>query len=149
MTAGTFSGGAYGGEYYASTNTNGDPNFTGTSWNATPASALATTIPALAGWYTGDPTSVDNNSESLAGLVGRVDGTGASAATRGIWVAHLVVAGINKVIGVDFTFSAFASIKDGVNGSVSQASSNFPVPAPGAIALIGVAGLAAGRRRRA
>jgi MYXO-CTERM domain-containing protein len=149
MTAGTFSGGAYGGEYYASTNTNGDPNFTGTSWNATPASALATTIPALAGWYTGDPTSVDNNSESLAGLVGRVDGTGASAATRGIWVAHLVVAGNNKVIGTDFTFGAFASIKDGVNGSVSQASSNFPVPAPGAIALIGVAGLAAGRRRRA
>jgi MYXO-CTERM domain-containing protein len=148
MTAGTFSGGAYGGEFYASTNTVGDPNFTGTSWNATPASAAATSIPALAGWYTGDPTSVDNNSESLAGLVGRVDGTGASAATRGIWVAHLVVAGINKVIGVDFTFSAFASIKDGVNGSVSQASSNF-VPAPGAIALIGVAGLAAGRRRRA
>jgi MYXO-CTERM domain-containing protein len=148
MTAGTFSGGSYGGEFYASTNTVGDPNFTGTSWNATPGSAAATSIPALAGWYTGDPTSVDNNSESLAGLVGRVDGTGASAATRGIWVAHLVVAGINKVIGVDFTFSAFASIKDGVNGSVSQASSNF-VPAPGAIALIGVAGLAAGRRRRA
>ncbi len=148
MTAGTFSGGSYAGEFYASTNTVGDPNFTGTSWNATPASAAATSIPALAGWYTGDPTSVDNNSESLAGLVGRVDGTGASAATRGIWVAHLVVAGINKVIGVDFTFSAFASIKDGVNGSVSQASSNF-VPAPGAIALIGVAGLAAGRRRRA
>jgi hypothetical protein len=150
MTAGTFSGGSYGGEFYASTNTNGDPNFTGASWNATPASALATTIPALAGWYTGDPTSVDNNSESLAGLVGRVDGTGASAATRGIWVAHLVVAGNNKVIGTDFTFGAFASIKDGVNGSVSQAQSSFvAIPAPGAVALIGVAGLAASRRRRA
>ncbi len=146
MTAGTFSGGAYGGEFYASTNTVGDPNFTGTSWNATPASAAATSIPALAGWYTGDPTSVDNNSESLAGLVGRVDGTGASAATRGIWVAHLVVAGINKVIGVDFTFGAFASIKDGANGSVSQAQSSF-VPAPGAIALLGVAGFASRRRR--
>jgi len=149
MTAGTFSGGSYGGEFYASTNTNGDPNFTGTSWNATPASALATTIPALAGWYTGDPTSVDNNAESLAGLVGRVNAGGtASAANFGIWCAHLVVAGNNKVIGVDFTFGAFASIKDGANGSVSQAQSSF-VPAPGAIALIGVAGLAAGRRRRA
>ena len=149
MTAGTFSGGAYGGEYYASTNTNGDPNFTGTSWNATPASALATTIPALAGWYTGDPTSVDNNAESLAGLVGRVNGTGAASANFGIWCAHLVVAGNNKLIGLggDFTFSAFASIKDGVSGQTSQGNSSFIVPAPGALALLGVAGLASRRRR--
>jgi MYXO-CTERM domain-containing protein len=146
MTAGTFSGGAYGGEYYASTNTNGDPNFTGTSWNATPASPAATTIPALAGWYTGDPTSVDNNAESLAGLVGRVNGTNAAGANFGIWCAHLVLTG-NQVIGTDFTFSAFASIKDGVSGAVSQASSSFPVPAPGAIALLGLAGLSARRRR--
>jgi MYXO-CTERM domain-containing protein len=146
MTAGTFSGGAYGGEYYASTNTNGDPNFTGTSWNATPASAAATTIPALAGWYTGDPTSVDNNAESLAGLVNRVNGTNAAGANFGIWCAHLVLTG-NQVIGTDFTFSAFASIKDGVSGAVSQASSSFPVPAPGAIALLGLAGLSARRRR--
>jgi MYXO-CTERM domain-containing protein len=147
MTAGTFSGGAYGGEYYASTNTNGDPNFTGTSWNATPASPAATTIPALAGWYTGDPTSVDNNAESLAGLVGRVNGTNAAGANFGIWCAHLVLTG-NQVIGTDFTFSAFASIKDGVSGAVSQASSSFAaIPAPGAIALLGLAGFAARRRR--
>jgi MYXO-CTERM domain-containing protein len=146
MTAGTFSGGSYGGEYYASTNTNGDPNFTGTSWNATPASPAATTIPALAGWYTGDPTSVDNNAESLAGLVNRVNGTNAAGANFGIWCAHLVLTG-NQVIGTDFTFSAFASIKDGVSGAVSQASSSFPVPAPGAIALLGLAGLSARRRR--
>ena len=145
MTAGTFSGGAYGGEYYASTNTNGDPNFTGNSWNATPASAAATTIPALAGWYTGDPTSVDNSAESLAGLVGRVNGTGAASANFGIWCAHLVLAG-NKVIGTDFTFSAFASIKDGVSGATTQANSFF-VPAPGALAILGVAGLASRRRR--
>ena len=149
MTAGTFSGGAYGGEYYASSNTNGDPNFTGSSWNATPASAAATTIPNLAGWYTGDPTSVDNGSESLAGLVGRVNGTGGAAATRGIWVAHLVVSGNNRLLdGSDVGFSAFASIKDGVTGAVSQASSQFlAVPAPGALALLGVAGFAARRRR--
>jgi uncharacterized protein (TIGR03382 family) len=146
MTAGTFSGGAYGGEYYASTNTNGDPNFTGTSWNATPASAAATTIPALAGWYTGDPTSIDNRAESLAGLAGRVNGTNAAGANFGIWCAHLVLVG-NQAIGTDFTFSAFASIKDGVSGAVSQSSSNFPVPAPGAIALLGLAGLSARRRR--
>jgi len=156
MTAGTYSGGAYGGEYYASTNTNGDPNFTGTSWNASPASAAATTIPALAGWYTGDPTSVDNNSESLAGLSGRVNGTLASAtngggpgettAAYGIWCAHLVVAGNNKVLGTDIQWSAFVSIKDGVTGQTSQLSSSF-VPAPGAIALLGLAGFASRRRR--
>ena len=145
MTAGTFSGGQYGGEYYASANTNGDPNFTGTSWNATPASALATTIPNLAGWYTGDPTSVDNVSESILGMIGRQDLSGGAAATRGIWVAHFVVAGNNAVIN----FSAFTSIKDGVSGAVSQSQSSgaFNVPAPGALALLGLAGFASRRRR--
>jgi len=147
MTAGTYSGGAYGGVYYASTNTNGDPNFTGTSWNASPASAAATTIPALAGWYTGDPFSIDNTAESIVGLSNRINGTGGSAANFGIWCAHLVLSG-NQLIGTDFTFSAFASIKDGVTGAVSQASSSFqPVPAPGALALLGLAGFAARRRR--
>jgi MYXO-CTERM domain-containing protein len=147
MTAGTYSGGAYGGEFYASTNTTGDPNFTGSSWNGTPASPAATTVPANAGWYTADPTSVDNGAESLAGLQNRVNGTGgASGANFGIWCAHLVLLG-NQVIGNDFTFSAFASIKDGVSGAVSQSSSSFPVPAPGAIALLGLAGFAARRRR--
>jgi MYXO-CTERM domain-containing protein len=58
-----------------------------------------------------------------------------------------VVAGENKVIGVDFSFAAFASIKDGLNGAVSQGTSAFPVPAPGAMALLGLAGLASRRRR--
>ena len=148
MTAGTYSGAAYGGVYYASTNTNGDPNFTGTSWNGTPVSAAAATIPALAGWYTGDPTSVDNTTESLAGLAGRTNGSGASTANFGIWCSHLVLSGNNKVIGTDFTFSAFASIKDGISGAVSQSSSSFAaVPAPGALALVGLAGFAARRRR--
>ena len=147
MTAGTYSGGAYGGEFYASTNTNGDPNFTGTSWNANPASPAAATIPANAGWYTGDPTSIDNSAESIVGLQNRVNGTGAAGANFGIWCAHLVLAG-SKVIGTDFTFSAFASIKDGITGQTSQLSRSFaPVPAPGAIALLGLAGFASRRRR--
>ena len=143
MTAGTFSGGQYGGEYYASANTNGDTNFTGTSWNPTPASALATTIPNLAGWYTGDPTSVDNVSEGLLGMVGRVNGTGAADAIRGIWCAHLVIAGNNAA----WNFSAFASIKDGLTGVETSGTSTFAVPAPGAVALLGLAGFAARRRR--
>ena len=58
---------------------------------------------------------------------------------------HLVLTG-TKVIGVDFTFEAFASIKDGVTGNTSQTSSRF-LPAPGALALLGVAGFASRRRR--
>jgi len=148
MTAGTAFGAAYGGEYYASTNTNGDPNFTGTTWNATPASAPVTSVPPNAGWYTGDPTSVDNKAESLAGLTNRVNGTNGQYATYGIWVSHIVLAGTGYTLGTDVSFAAYASIKDGVSGALSQGSSSFAaVPAPGALALLGLAGFAARRRR--
>jgi hypothetical protein len=164
MTAGTYSGGAYNGEYYASTNTNGDPNFTGTSWSGTPASPAATTIPANAGWYTGDPTSVDNNAQLLAPLaVGytRFD-TGATAASGntagsvgsagaqyGIWCSHLVITGTlsDNLMTSLIAWSGSVSIKD-VGGTTDQRISTFAaVPAPGALALLGVAGFASRRRR--
>jgi hypothetical protein len=165
MTAGTYSGGAYNGEYYASTNTNGDPNFTGTSWSGTPASPAATTIPANAGWYTGDPTSVDNNAQLLAPLAvgytrfdsgataaqgNTLGSVGSANAQYGIWCSHLVIAGtlnsqtlFNGVIA----WIGSASIKDGVTGATDQRISNMAVPAPGALALLGVAGFASRRRR--
>ena len=172
MTAGCYSGAAYGGEYYASTNTNGDPNFTGTSWNATPSSPAANTIPALAGWYTGDPTSVDNQAINMATSWGAgytrfdssataADGStgatvGSAGATYGIWCSHLVVAGTlnaNLMGGIGgtglITWNAAASIKDGATGRTSQGQSQFAVPAPGAIALVGIAGVASRRRQRA
>ena len=171
MTAGTFSGGAYGGEYYASTNSNADPNFTGTSWSPTPASPAANTIPALAGWYTGDPTSVDNSAQLLSSLsagytridsvatpaAGTTGGTAGSAGAQyGIWCGHLVIAGTlnaqTLMGGIGNTsatiiWNAAASIKDGVSGVTSQGQSQFVVPAPGALALLGVAGFASRRRR--
>ena len=165
MTAGTYSGAAYGGEYYASTNTNGDPNFTGTSWNATPASAAATTIPANAGWYTGDPTSVDNQAILLSSLStgytrfdtgvtaqsGNTNGSvGSANAQYGIWCSHIVIAGtLNANLMTSLiSWSASASIKDGVTSATDQRISTFAaVPAPGALALLGVAGFASRRRR--
>jgi MYXO-CTERM domain-containing protein len=166
MTAGTYSGGAYGGEYYASTNTNGDPNFTGTSWSGTPASPAATTIPALAGWYTGDPTSVDNTAQLLAPLAvgytrfdslataasGNTLGSAGSAnAQYGIWCSHIVIAGtLNSATlfapGGVIAWIGSASIKDGVTGATDQRISNM-APAPGALALLGFAGFASRRRR--
>jgi MYXO-CTERM domain-containing protein len=79
-------------------------------------------------------------------MIGRQDLSGGAAATRGIWVAHFVVAGNNAVIN----FSAFTSIKDGVSGAVSQSQSSGSfnaIPAPGALALLGLAGFASRRRR--
>jgi uncharacterized protein (TIGR03382 family) len=162
MTSGTFSGGSYGGEFYASSNSNADPNFTGTSWNATPASAAATAIPNLAGWFTNDPFSADNAAELMSSwpggfartnsvLVSAAGGYNApansDAATYGIWVSHLVVAGNNKMIGSDFTWNARTSIKDGVTGGTTSGYYSFHIPAPGALAVLGLAGLSSRRRR--
>jgi len=144
MTAG---GSASLGEYYPSGFTTGDPNFTGTSWTPSGGSPAATTVPANAGWYTSDPTSSDNNAESLTSLVGRVNGTGGSTSSWGIWISHIVLAGNGRTLGTDVTFSGFASAKDGLSGGVSQGASAFVVPAPGAVALLGLAGFAARRRR--
>ena len=161
MTAGAYSGAAYAGTYYASLNTAGDPNFTGTSWNATPGSAAATTVPALAGWYTGDPTSVDqkaillssmgvtNRTNSSYVIVGGGSGSGTSnSATYGIWCAHMVLSG-SATLGTDTFFSAAATIKDSVTGYANQGTSGWAAPAPGAVALLGVAGVVSSRRRRA
>jgi hypothetical protein len=160
MTAGTF---RYAGipTVYASANTNGDPNFTGTSWTGNPGSAAATTIPALAGWYTGDPTSVDNQAINLAaansGYV-RIDsvatngsGTsgstvGSAGATYGIWCAHLCFAN-STLSSVYATWTGAASIKDGVTGSTSWQGSTLVIPAPSALALLSLAGIANRRRR--
>lgn len=149
MTAGTYSGGPYGGQYYASTNTNGDPSFNGTSWNGTPASPAATTVPANAGWYVGDPNTIDTRAESLAGLVGRVNGTSGAGtpSSWGIWISHIVLEGNGRTLGTDVSYAGFASIKDGLSGAVSQGASTFAVPAPGAVALLGLAGFASRRRR--
>ena len=151
MTAGAYSGGSYNGDYFASSLTSGDPNFTGTSWNGTPTSGPATTLPTDfggPGWYTSNPFSVDNQAESLSGLVGRVnsvmtpsEGTtggtagtpGGAGANYGIWCAHLVIAGNyspSYIIAV-LNWKASASIKDGVTNATSQGISRFdfsPLP---------------------
>ena len=158
MTAGTYSGGAYGGEYYGSTTTNGDPGW-GSCWDPPPSSPACTTVPPNVGWYTGAPTSAEGFSEALnfAGS-GRIDSgptassggcaasVGSAGATRGVWVSHLVLANAS-LSSVRIDYSACASIKDGMTGAVDQRISSFVIPAPGAIAFLGVGGIAVRRRR--
>lgn len=146
---------------FAGSTTTADPNFLSASWLGTGPASATSTVPALAGWYTNDPFSAENNAESLAGLVGRVDSgatpgygvtpssIGSAGAQYGIWVSHLVLQTTQPVtFGPNGTiqFRASASIKDGVTGATTQGAS--AIPAPGALSLLGVAALAGGRRRR-
>ena len=129
---------------YAGSTTNGDPNFTGTSWNATPASAPANTVPTLAGWYTSDPPNT-SLSESLALVSGTRLGT---QGDWGSWAGHLVVSASNASI---INWAASATVKNTVTGITVQSNfaTSFAVPAPGAVAVLGLVGIASSRRRRA
>ena len=128
MTAGIEFGGVYDGEYFASTTTVADPYFTGTSWNGTPASAAATTIPANAGWFTGDTNSVSNSPEVLnfTGTT-RLDSNGSWGATQGIWCAHLVFANtsVNTILSGGLSWSGYVQVKDGVTGAIVSGSSSL------------------------
>jgi len=101
-------------------------------------------IPATAGWFIAGSTSP---ARSLAGLANRVASSSeaAAAGSFGMMVAQLYV---NEL---QLSWKMGASLKR-ANGSVSQGTFEFvigEIPAPGALALLGVAGLASGRRRRA
>jgi hypothetical protein len=140
-TIGVQGGAPYYGEYYAAGNTGPDGGFT-TGWTT-----LGNTIPANCGWFISPPTGPDNVSESLANFTGtRVNSAGAAAGTFGVWVGHWVfAAGTNSAL-----ISATVSIKDGVSGAtVTGSVTNFQqlVPAPSALALLGLAGVASRRRR--
>jgi hypothetical protein len=128
---------------YAGSTTSGDPNFNGTSWNGSPASMAAGSVPALAGWYTNDPTSDTLFAEDLSLVAGERQG---AAGGFGVWCAHLVLAGTaNETI----TWSAVATTKNLSTGVAEQVgnSQTFAVPAPGAAVLLAGVGLCARRRR--
>jgi hypothetical protein len=143
--------------------TEGDPNFSGTSWNGTPTSDPAIEIPNLAGWYTGDVVSPDISAENMAAWgagFSRTDSflvsggyppgqsfpSWSSGSVYGVWCAHFVVANNYRQIGYNFSFRASASVKDGVTGATTQATYQF-VPAPGAIAALAAVGMVRCRRR--
>lgn len=139
-------GGYVDGEFrYASSTVQSDPSFT--NYNT----AGATTIPSQAGWYNSDPTSLDVTATVLAGSPGFPQGSRdprSASGQYGVWVAHILV---NKAItnaSWSLSFTGFAAYNNGVFNADARMF-HVVVPAPGAIALLGLAGLAGRRRRRA
>lgn len=102
--------------------TGADPNFGAAGFNQ-PG------IPNGAGWYNSNPGN----------LQGKVD-----AGTLRTLIAQFSFAGTP----ITFTSPITVSFNGGLGTPVNFADSSFTVPTPGAIALLGLAGLA-GRRRRA
>ena len=141
MTIGVDGGAPYGGQYYASAATGADGGFT-FGW-----STLGNTVPANAGWFLSPPTLPDSIAESLTGMTGtRVNlGPAGADSNLGVWCAHMVMSGDTT----SCLWGATAAVKDGVTGLVSSGSvtAGELIPAPGAIALMGLAGFAARRRR--
>ena len=138
MTIGVDGGAEYEGQYFASGGTGADGNFT--NW-----SSLAPTVPVNAGWFLSPPTLPDNVAESMVGIVGvRTDSSAAAAGSNlGVWCAHFVIA--SGDVGARW-WNATAASKDGLTGAtVTYTGTLFP--APGALALLGVAGFASRRRR--
>ena len=142
MTIGVDTGAPYEGQYYASAGTGADGNFT--NW-----SSLAPTVPVNAGWFLSPPTLPDNVAESMSGMTGTRVNTGtAGTSNLGIWCAHLVMApGTASVF-----WGGTSAVKDGVTGATvttTAQSTNLlaVVPAPGALALLGIAGFSSRRRR--
>ena len=143
MTIGVDGGAPYDGQYYASAGTGADGNFT--NW-----SSLAPTVPVNAGWFLSPPTLPDNVAESMSGMSGagvtRTNtGTVTNANNLGIWCAHLVMVGSTNSV----FWGGTSAVKDGVTGATvtTTAPSTNLIPAPGALALIGLAGFSSRRRR--
>jgi MYXO-CTERM domain-containing protein len=141
MTIGVDGGAPYEGQYYASAGTGADGGFT-SGW-----STLGTTVPANAGWFLSPPTLPDGGAATLSGMTGtRINlGPAGADSNLGIWCAHMVMSGDTT----SCLWGATAAVKDGVTGLVSSGSvaAGQLIPAPGAIALLGLAGFAARRRR--
>ena len=140
-TIGVEGGAPYYGQYYASGATGADGGFS-TGWTT-----LATTIPNNAGWFLSPPTLPDNVAESMANFTGERVDSNASAGLSGnaVWVAHMVMAP-NTNLAL-FSVTITGSSKDGITGATNSTTGTIVIPGPGAIALLGVVGLASRRRR--
>ena len=151
------------GTFFGNGSTSGDPSWNVSYFNTLTestqvANAFATasngegftnpytsTIPALAGFFLpGGSSSPARSLASLSGIRATSSNATAAAGTFGMMIGQFYVAGAE----VNLSLKLGATIRR-ASGTISQDTFTLTVPAPGAVALLGVAGLTAGRRRRA
>ena len=114
-------------------------------------------VPDAAGFFIAGPGTgvAAQTARSLATLTNRAFSSSAAAAagTTGVMVAQMYVSqlGLEGSPGQVINWRLGATIKNATSGALSQAYGEFtigvPIPAPGAIALLGLAGFASRRRR--
>ena len=143
LTFGVDGGGPYGGEYYASAVIITFPP------NPNPFPPNGNQVLLNVAWGGLSPL-LDNVAESMSVMTGtRTDSSAAAAGSNlGVWCAHLVIA--SGDFGARW-WNATAAAKDGVTGATNTNTGTmqmYPVPAPGVLALLGVAGFASRRRRK-
>lgn len=132
-----------GGEANFNNSTNADPN-----WGPAGFNQLA--IPPLAGWFNSNPPNLQGKGQLVDLFNKKGENTWTGFATR---IMRLVFLNPDES-GKDFTISGAYTNNKGLGTPAEQGTFSFSaplcsVPAPGALALLGLAGLAGGRRRRA
>ena len=105
----------------------------GTSLDPGFGTGIGGTIPVNAGWFNGNPT----NEQTVSAFAGGVNGVSGFAVMIGQFV----------FTGDIFVFDAEMAANQGAGTDVGFGSGFFEIPAPGALALLGLAGITARRRR--
>ena len=101
-------------------------------------SGLGGSIPVGAGWYNGNP----NNEQTVSSFGGGLAGISGYA----VMIGQFVWNGATDVDGA-FVFDAEMGANSGTGSDVVFGADSFVIPAPGALALLGLGGLVARRRR--
>lgn len=131
-----------GGQRYAAIGTTADPNFTNYG------TFNATQIPSMAGWYNNQPAGPEGMVEDMSTFAS--PNFMGAAAGYGVWVAHLAIPSSSLTAGSALNFNAKVTFTTMVGGGplFGNDAATFVLPAPGAFAMLGIAALAGGRRRR-
>lgn len=141
MCIGAYNGTSQSGQFFGSSRTQND------YWSSGWDSAANTVVGYGPGarWLTPSAAHGDSLAENLSNFTGtRIDSALSVGATRGVWVAHLVMDATQTSVVIDAWLAGYTA----AGGGYQVYSGPFDaVPAPGAIALLGAAGLFSGRRR--